>query len=122
MNIRVIDTGSVKIAVIKSDTCIITDGQSALDLAAAIHYEHGARHIVIPKSAICADFFKLSTGVAGEVAQKFVNYGLHVAIVGDFSLYPSKPLQDYMYECNKGRHINFVTTDTEAIQKLKGAL
>jgi hypothetical protein len=61
--------------------------------------------------------FKLSTGIAGEVAQKFVNYGFHIAIVGNFSGYTSKPLRDYIYECNNGRNINFVSTEEEAIKR-----
>jgi hypothetical protein len=74
--------------------------------------------VIAPKAAICEDFFKLSTGVAGEVSQKFVNYGFHVVIVGDFSDYTSKPLHDYIYECNNRRHINFVSTEAEAIKRL----
>ncbi|GHU71775.1 hypothetical protein FACS1894184_18980 [Clostridia bacterium] len=73
--------------------------------------------MIIPKPAICEDFFKLSSGVAGEVAHKFVDYGFHVAIVGDFSGYTSKPLHDYIYESNRGRNINFVAMETETIKK-----
>jgi hypothetical protein len=118
MNVRIIETERLKIAVIGSGDVIITDGQSALELAAALDYEYGSQRVVIPKSAICEDFFKLSTGIAGEVSQKFVNYGFHVAIVGDFSAYASKPLRDYIYECNNGRHINFAATEAEAIERL----
>jgi hypothetical protein len=118
MNIKVIENGNTKIAVVKGDEPLIIDGQSALDLAATIYYNHDAQRVIIPKSAFCEDFFKLSTGVAGEVAQKFVNYGFHVVIVGDFSGYTSKPLRDYIYECNKGRHINFAATEAEAIERL----
>ncbi|MDR0861258.1 MAG: DUF4180 domain-containing protein [Oscillospiraceae bacterium] len=119
MTITTIETAAAKIAVIASDEPVITDGQSALDLAATVDYVHGTQRVIIPKAAICEDFFKLSTGIAGEVAQKFVNYGFHVAIVGDFSVYTSKPLRDYIYECNNGRHINFVTTQEEAIARLE---
>jgi hypothetical protein len=118
MNIRIVETNNAKIAVVESGEPVITDGQSALDLAATIDYNHDARRVIIPKSAICEEFFKLSTGIAGEVAQKFVNYGFHVVIVGDFSGYTSKPLRDYIYECNKGRHINFAATEAEAIERL----
>jgi hypothetical protein len=118
MNIRIVETNNTKIAVVESDEPVITDGQSALDLAATIDYNHGAKRVIIPTSAICEDFFKLSTGIAGEVAQKFVNYGLHVVIVGDFSGYTSESLRDYIYECNKGRHINFAATEAEAIERL----
>jgi hypothetical protein len=118
MMIRTIEGNNIKIAVVESDEPVITDGQSALDLAATIHYNHGAQRAIIPKSAVCEDFFKLSAGIAGEVAQKFVNYGFRVVIVGDFSGYTSKPLRDYIYECNKGQHINFAFTETEAVDRL----
>ncbi|GHV11940.1 hypothetical protein FACS1894219_03930 [Clostridia bacterium] len=116
MNIRII--GSAKIAVVESDSLVITDGQSALDLLATVDHIYGTQRVIIPKSAVSEDFFKLSTGIAGEVAQKFVNYRFRVVIVGDFSGYTSKPLHDYIYECNNGQHINFVATESEAITRL----
>lgn len=82
------------------------DGQSALDFAVNIGYEYDCRNIVVNKAAIGEDFFRLSTGVAGEVAQKFVNYGYRLAIIGDFSVYTSKPFRDYMYECNNGKGVD----------------
>jgi hypothetical protein len=118
MTIKIIETENAKIAIVESTELVITNGQSALDLAATVDYEYGTQRVIIPKSAICEDFFKLSTGIAGEVAQKFVNYGFRVAIVGDFSGYTSKPLRDYIYECNNGRHINFIATEADAIERL----
>jgi hypothetical protein len=115
-------TMSVKImgdiAVIHSEKPIITDAQAALDLTATVYYEHGVTKMAINKNAISEDFFRLSTGFAGEVVQKFVNYHFSVAIVGDFSKYTSKALCDYMYECNNGKHLLFVTSEQEAIEKL----
>jgi hypothetical protein len=108
------------IAVIYSEERLITDSQDALDLTATVYYEHNVTKMVINKEAISEDFFKLSTGLAGEVVQKFVNYRFRVAIVGDFSKYTSKPLRDYMYECNNGKHLFFVSSEEEAIQKLEG--
>jgi hypothetical protein len=74
--------------------------------------------IAVNKTAIAEDFFKLSTGVAGEVAQKFVNYRCRVVIFGDFSNYTSKPLRDYIYECNNGKHLNFVDSEQAAVERL----
>ncbi|MDR1132508.1 MAG: DUF4180 domain-containing protein [Synergistaceae bacterium] len=34
--------------------------------------------------------------------------------------YTSNPLRDYMYECNKGRHLYFVKDESEALEKLGG--
>lgn len=118
MVIKMIETKNGKIAVINSDTPIITDGPSVLDFAVNIGYKYDCRNIVVNKAAIGEDFFRLSTGVAGEVVQKFVNYGYRLAIIGDFSAYTSKPLRDYMYECNNGNHLYFVADENAAIGRL----
>jgi hypothetical protein len=102
----------------ESDGLIITDAQSALDLMATVKYETGCDCIAISKSAITEDFFVLSTGIAGEILQKFVNYRVKLAIIGDFSRYTSKPLKDFIYESNNGSHIFFVGSEEEAIAKL----
>ena len=55
-------------------------------------------------------FFDLRSGVAGEFAQKFVNYGRRVAIVGDISEWVerSTALRDFVRECNRGQQLRFV--------------
>jgi hypothetical protein len=97
---------------------IVTDTQSALDLMATVKYETGCDRIAIHKSAIAEDFFVLSTGIAGEILQKFVNYRVKLAIIGDFSRYTSKPLKDFIYESNNGSHIFFAGSEDEAIARL----
>ena len=104
--------------IIGSDTPLITDGQSALDLIATMYYEHGCAAAVMNKEAVAEDFFRLSTGLAGEAAQKFVNYHFRLALTGDFSMYQSQPLQDFMRESNKGRHLYFCRDEQEALRKL----
>lgn len=69
-------------------------------------------------STVIEDFFVLSTGLAGEVLQKYANYGGRMAVYGDFSHYTSKPLHDFIYESNKGRDVFFVETEDEAIERL----
>ncbi|MFB0919719.1 MAG: DUF4180 domain-containing protein [Oscillospiraceae bacterium] len=108
------------IALVVSDECVITDGQSVLDLIATVSYETNADRLILDKSAITEDFFKLSTGVAGEVLQKCVNYHVKMAIVGDFSRYTSKPLKDFIYESNRGKDFFFVGTVDEAAERLGG--
>ncbi|WP_042993841.1 DUF4180 domain-containing protein, partial [Bacillus thuringiensis] len=41
-----------------------------------------------------------------------------IAIVGDFSMYTSKSLKDFIYECNKGKDIFYLATEQQAIEKL----
>ena len=118
MNIKIIEADKGKIALCNSDEIIIKDGQTTLDFFANIGYEYNCNRIAINKSAICESFFDLTTGIAGEVAQKFVNYGIRFAIFGDFSKYTSKALNDYIYECNIHGPLYFVADENEALQKL----
>ena len=41
--------------------------------------------------------------MAGEILQKFSNYRVRLAIVGDFTPYSSKSIKDFIYESNKKR-------------------
>lgn len=121
METNIIYSNGVGIAVVKSDAVVITDGQSALDFVMTVNYETGCRAIVMNKEALVEDFFVLSTKIAGDVLQKFINYHFKLAIIGDFSVYTSKALKDFIYESNKGRDIFFVASEEEAVMKLGGA-
>ena len=103
---------------VETEETLITDVQSALDLMATVRYETGTDRMILPKIALDERFFVLSSGLAGDVLQKFVNYQLKIAIVGDYSGYTSKPLRDFIYESNNGSHVFFVATEEEALEKL----
>lgn len=118
MEIKKAEKNGVICAVIQSGEVAITDPQSALDILMTAKYEAGTKNIVIDKALIAEDFFILSSGLAGEILQKYVNYGGRIAIYGDFSRYTSKPLKDFIYESNKGHDVFFVATQEEAISML----
>lgn len=109
---------SNSVVYIESEDTLIADSQSALDFIMTISYELDCRKIIIDKKNICEEFFKLSSGIAGEVLQKFINYHTRVAIIGDFSKYTSKPLHDFIYECNIGNDIFFAENLEQAAEKL----
>ncbi len=118
MEMKFHDAGGSKIAEIFSEEVIINKTQDALDIMADADY-NGARKIILYEKNINPNFFKLSTGLAGEILQKFVNYKVKLAIVGDFSKYTSKPLQDFIRECNRANEIFFSPDLSSAIDKLK---
>jgi len=76
--------------------------------------------ICLPASRLADGFFDLRTGVAGEYAQKFVNYRLRVAVVGDISdhLERSEALRAFVAESNRGRQLWFLSTQTEVDDRL----
>lgn len=118
MNFKTIEKNGVLCAVVVDTEKVISDAQSALDLLMSAKYDAGTKNIVIDKNLVADDFFILSTGLAGEILQKYVNYGARIAICGDFSRYTSKPLKDFMYESNKGKDVFFVSSEEEAVDKL----
>lgn len=120
MNIEHLKEYGTDIAAVTSETVLITDAQSALDLAMSVKYETSATKLVLDKRIFCEDFFILSTGIAGEILQKFINYHIKAAIYGDYSRYTSKPLKDFIYESNNGKDFFFVSTKEEAAEKLSG--
>jgi len=73
-------------------------------------FSSGARLVAIPLPRLGPDFLRLSTGVAGAMLQKLVNYRFQVALVGDVSAAASAsaPLRDFIYESNRGTTVWFV--------------
>lgn len=115
MNIELHIINDTKIAEVISDENIISKIEDGIDLLGNLYYQ-GFDRIVIHDKNITPDFFDLKNGIAGEILQKFSTYRVRLAIVGDFSKYKSKSLNDFIYESNKGRHISFVASMTEAIK------
>ncbi|MEN6456358.1 MAG: DUF4180 domain-containing protein [Prolixibacteraceae bacterium] len=117
MKIETHDINGIKIAEVISEVNIINSVEDGLDLLGNLYYQ-GFDKIVIHEKDITPDFFDLKSGIAGEILQKFSNYRVRLAIVGEFSKYTSKSLKDFIYESNKGKHINFVPSCAEAIKIL----
>ena len=78
----------------------------------------GADRVLIYEKNLHPDFFELKTGMAGEILQKFSNYRMSLAIVGEFSKYTSKSLKDFIYESNKGGAVIFAENRETALEKL----
>ena len=121
MNIEYIKVNGTDIAVVSGDQAEITTPQAALDLAATARYEAGAERIAIDKRVLGEDFFVLSTGIAGEILQKFINYHVKAAMFGDYSRYTSKPLRDFIYESNNGKDFFFTASKKEDVERLAQA-
>jgi hypothetical protein len=103
-----------KIAEILPGSVKISTPQDILDIMVDIGY-NDCNKIVIHSECLHRDFFDLKTGVAGEILQKFSNYRMKLAIIGDFSELKSKSLNDFIRESNKWGIISFVDTLEKAL-------
>lgn len=106
-----------KIAELLPGSEIITSPDDLLDIMADAGY-HDANSILVHAKDIHGDFFNLRTGLAGEILQKFSNYRMRLAVVGDFSGFESKSLKDFIRESNRRGTINFVGSLEEALSRL----
>ncbi|HHY49201.1 MAG TPA: DUF4180 domain-containing protein [Alphaproteobacteria bacterium] len=112
---RLIEAGGLRIAALEAGGAKLDSEQAALD---AIGEAHGVDFdlLAIPKERPAPDFLTLRTGLLGAVTQKFVNYSLRVAFIGDFSaeIAASGALRDYVRETNTRGQILFAATLEDA--------
>ncbi|WP_431960867.1 DUF4180 domain-containing protein [Actinacidiphila sp. bgisy160] len=86
----------------------ISGVQDALDVIGSAF--HRAEVVAVPVGRLDERFFALRTGLAGEILQKFANYRIRLAVVGDVSAYTgaSTAFRDLVRECNRGDRAWFV--------------
>ncbi len=76
--------------------------------------------VAVPVARLDPAFFELASGVAGELTQKFVNYHLVLAVVGDVRAHEerSSAFAAWVVESNRGRHVWFVVDDDALTARL----
>ncbi|MDL5514896.1 DUF4180 domain-containing protein [Arenibacter sp. M-2] len=117
MEIKEHSKSVIKIAEIISNEIIIKTTEDALDLMGNIYYQ-GYDKMILHQKNITPEFFDLKTKLAGDILQKFAQYQMSLIIVGDFSNYSSKSLQNFIYESNNGSQVNFLSSMDEALNTL----
>lgn len=117
MDLKIHNEGENAIAELISKKVEIEEVEDALDLMGAASYL-GVHKIIIGKKHVTPGFFDLKTKIAGEILQKFSNYRMELAIVGNFANSKSKSLNDFILESNKTGRIHFVPSLEVALEKL----
>jgi hypothetical protein len=112
---------------VAGDTRIVTWPATAprIDTAAQANdligeaWAHEASWVAVPVASFGPEVFQLKTRIFGEIAQKFVNYRLGLAVIGDIPepYAQSHALQDYIREVNQGPDIWFLASLEELIKR-----
>ena len=119
MEFTIVTEGAIPITQVNAEPGEIRTLNDALDLIGMV-YSDGSTHMLVQAEQFDPDFFDLKTGLAGEILQKFAQYGMRLAIVGDFEQYESNSLQAFIRECNRGSQLFFCRTHHEALDRLTG--
>lgn len=85
----------------------------ALDLI-ALCWEHGINALMIHYTALSEDFFKLKTKSAGNIIQKFINYGIKAAAIIPRETIQKGRFKEMAMETNKGNHFRLYESIEEA--------
>ena len=81
--------------------------------------ESGADSLLLDEQALPADFFDLSSGLAGELLHRLSIYHMRMAaVVSDLAVHSSH-FQAFAYEANKGELARFFSTRQEAVDWLE---
>jgi hypothetical protein len=102
---------------VASEAAIIHNVSEALDLMAKAYYSN-VEAIILSAHHFASEFYDLRSGLAGEILQKFSNYTMKLAIVGQFEKFGSKNLQAFIAECNRGQQVFFVPDRETAVASL----
>lgn len=89
----------------------------ALDLI-ALGWEHETQAVLIHGEALSEDFFKLRTKSAGDMIQKFTNYGMKVAAIIPRETTQQGRFKEMASETNNGPHFRIYDRIEEAEQWL----
>lgn len=114
MEVATHEIDGVKVAEIMAEGVIVKSAEDGKDLLGNVYYQ-GFDRMIIHERHLSTDFFDLQNGMAGEILQKFSNYRMRLAIVGDFKKYTRQSIKDFIYESNKLGHINYVSSVSEAL-------
>ena len=113
LNYKLIEKDSQKyLEVISAETPINTEND-ALNLI-AVCAAHHTYSLLLHAEALSDDFFKLRTGSAGKILQKFVNYNLKVAVLIGSEQKIYGKFKELIAETNKGNDFRVFTTIEEA--------
>jgi len=105
------------VAEVVSESAVINTVQDALDCMADA-YANGAERILVYHTNLNPEFFKLKTGFAGAVLQKFSNYNMKLAVTGDVTRFPSRSLASFITESNRGSSLFFMPDRESALEAL----
>ena len=81
--------------------------------------ESGSSSLLLDENALPAEFFDLSTGLAGELLHKLTTYRVRLAgVVPDVGAHSTR-FQEFAREANKGQQHRFFSDRQSAIEWLE---
>jgi hypothetical protein len=120
MEFEVIERNGTKVVEAVADGASTLAGPTVLEAIAAC-WEHGTVRLLAHTASLPARFFDLKSGEAGEILQKYRNYGVRLAVVGGLAeAAASARFSEAMIEENRQPHFRLFAEREQAIAWLAG--
>ncbi|MBN1335407.1 MAG: DUF4180 domain-containing protein [Deltaproteobacteria bacterium] len=103
MHVRVIEAGGGRYLEVLPGTLAFESEDQALEVVAACG-EWDTCAALLHGDALTRRFLDLTTGLAGAILQKFVNYHVRVAVLWTAPI-PEGRFGEYVREANRGSHV-----------------
>jgi hypothetical protein len=118
---RIDDSSGIRVLHLEADGEPISTPDDASDLIGTA-WSHQANTVAVPVERLDPEFFRLRSGIAGEITQKFVNYRLRLAVIGDITkaVGKSTAMRDFVQETNRGDHVWFLADEAALDDMLAG--
>lgn len=113
MMTKILPLNGVDVALLETEEIIMKSVSDVLDVLATV----GTQYVILHDYNFEPVFFDLSNRKLGEAFQKFANYRVKLAIVGDFQKYPSKILPQFIYESNRQGDFLFIDSVEKALDR-----
>jgi hypothetical protein len=112
---EVLEVAGQRLLMVTGAGPLLRDPGEVLDLIGEA-VARGARGLVLPADRLDPAFFRLRSGVAGEVLQKLATYRLTLVVLGDVAapIRESDAFRDLVREADRGDAVLFVA-DREAL-------
>ncbi len=100
MNYQVVEKNNNKYIRLNGEGSLIQTESDGLELL-SLCSEYETNLLLIPAERLSDEFFRLSTGLAGAILQKFAQYGVKAAVVLDQDNIKGR-FRDFLAESNRG--------------------
>jgi Domain of unknown function (DUF4180) len=92
------------------------------DVADAVGASFGSAGLLLTEHELRPAFFDLRSGIAGELFQKFTNYGLRLALVVPDAAIHGERISELIFEHRQHKLIRFFTLEMDALGWLETSL
>jgi len=115
-NVKVREANRKKYIFCQPDVLLIENEQDILDLI-GLAGENDTNLMLFHAGNFAPEFYDLKSGLAGTILQKFSNYQITAAIIGDFTNV-SQHFRELIGECNRGNQLRFFEDISQATEWL----